>query len=297
MRRFLFCLFLLGASLSYASSQELDCSVTIKGVEQLVGQGRDNLAGFKDQVQQYLNTTRWTSENLGDYKIKCAMEIAFTASQSGTHYQAQVFIGSTRPINQMDKSTGILRVKDNNWEFDYSRAQSFVRDDYRFDPLLSFLDFYAYVMLGFDFDSYKSDDGQEYFQKAMDIFNRSQGAPNAGVGWDMTVNNGYGRGQFMTELLDPKYSDYRDAFFEYHFYGLDYLAQKPTDGKKAILRALKKIHELQTQINQQSISIGLFFDTKYLEIADTFRSYPETDVYQKLATYDPQHIQTYLQGR
>jgi hypothetical protein len=293
MRRFFLSFSFLVVFLSPAFGQELDCTVTVRGLEQLIGQGRDNLANFKDQVQTYLNTTRWTNENLGDYKIKCAMDIAFTASQSGTHYQAQVFIGSTRPINQQDKSTAIVRIKDNNWEFDYSHTQTFTHDEFRFDPLLSFLDYYAYVMLGYDFNSYKSDDGQEYFQKAMDVFNRAQGAANAGAGWDMTVSSGFGRGQFITEIMDPKFSDFRDAYFEYYFYGLDYLAQKPVDGKKAMLRALKKIHETQDAVNQQSICINLFFETKYLEIADTFRAYPETDIYSKLATYDPQHIQTY----
>ena len=85
-------------------------------------------------------------------------------------------------VHKAGRNSGVIRILDDKWEFDYVRSQSLIHDEFRFDALLSFIDFYAYVVLGFDFDSYKAFDGTLYFEKAVDIVNKSRGAAS-GTGW------------------------------------------------------------------------------------------------------------------
>ncbi|MBI4546562.1 MAG: DUF4835 family protein [Ignavibacteriae bacterium] len=283
------CLFTVSALLD---AQEIECKVSIN-VEPLNAQAKENLADFLEQVERYINSHRWLDEDLGGEKIRTSISINFQASPRDNHYIAQVFIGSSRPIYKADRSTAVARIKDDSWEFDYVRFQSLSHNEYRFDPLLSFIDFYMYLIIGYDFDTYKANDGTPYFQKALEIVNRARGAAGAGRGWEINPQSNYTRAQLVDELLNPKFRDLRDALYTYHYNGLDLLYKNPSKARKNILAALEKVGKLQNKINQPSLAIRLFFETKHLEIADTFRNDPDQTVYARLAKIDPSHQATY----
>jgi hypothetical protein len=279
-------------------SQELDCNITLQNTETLSAEARENMSDFAQQVKQYLNNQKYTNQNYGEAKIHVEISISFTgqSSQDAHHYVASAFFGSVRPINKMQKNTAIVRLKDDAWEFDYTRYQLLQHDDFRFDALTSFLDFYAYIIIGFDMDTYAESQGTPYFTKAMDIFHRAGSAPGSPKGWDITSQGAYSRGEFIDELLNTKYEEYRIAMFRYHFKGLDYLAQKPEKGKKTMLAALKMIGKLKERINQKSILLNSFFDTKHDEIAESFKGYPDASILEQLTSIDPAHAQQYTQA-
>ncbi|MBI3189395.1 MAG: DUF4835 family protein [Ignavibacteriales bacterium] len=274
------------------AAQEIDCDVKIN-VEQLTAEGRENLDDFVQQVRQYINGHKWTTVDFGNLKIKCSMEISFLGVNESKRYTAQAFIGSQRPIHKSNRNTATVRILDDKWEFEYVRSQSMIHDEFRFDPLLSFIDYYIYVILGYDFDSYKYDDGKPYFEKAVDLVNKARGGVGAGKGWESTSQNIYSRGQFIDEILNPNYRDIRKAFYTYHYNGLDLLESKHQKAQSNILSALESIGKLREKINQQTLLMRLFFDTKYQEIAETFMDYPDRSVYEKFAKIDQSHQKTY----
>lgn len=278
-----------------AGSQELDCNVTLQNAEQLSPEARDNASDLVAQVKQYMNNQKFTRETFGDYKIHVELTIAFQgqASNDPHHYVAQAFIGSTRPINKMPKNTAMVRIKDDQWEFDYTRYQSLQHDDYRFDPLTSFLDFYAYVVIGFDQDSYKPEGGTASFEKAMDILNRAKTAPGQPKGWDVNTNSAYSRGEFIDEIVNTKFQDFRTAYYRYHYKGLDYLAQLPDKGKKTILSSLRLIGTLKDRINQTSVLLSTFWETKYAEICETYKGYSDITIADELGRIDQAHADKY----
>ncbi|MFI5250957.1 MAG: DUF4835 family protein [Bacteroidota bacterium] len=299
MKRYIFIICLI--QLLYGGrifSQELDCTVTLQNVQQLSSDARDNVADFAQQITQYLNSQKYTKENYGDAKIHVEITVSFQGqnSQNSHHYVASAFFGSLRPINRAQKNTALVRLIDDQWEFDYTRYQQLQHDDFRFDALTSFLDFYANIIVGYDIDTYKFDEGTPYFSKAMEIFNRAKSSPGPPKGWDITTQGAYSRGQFIDELLNSKYADYLTAIYKYHFHGLDYLAQKPDLGKKHVLSALKMIADLRVKINQKSLLITSFFDTKHDEIAETFKGYPDATILDQLVKIDPAHTQQYTEA-
>jgi len=293
----LICVLLLPASLA---AQEIDCEVTLH-TDALSAEAKDNLVDFVSQVKQYLNGFRWTQEEFGTEKIKCNLEISFQGVNNDNHFIAQAFIGSQRPIFKAGRNTAVLRIKDDKWEFDYVRFQSLSHSEYRFDPLLSFLDFYVYLILGYDADSYKdtykSGKGREYFQKAMEIVNRARGSGAAAKGWDVSSQNTYSRAQLIEELVNPKFQVVREAVYEYHYRGLDNLYKDEAKARKNILASLEKISKFQTKINQRTVIIRTFFDTKYLEITDVFATDPDLGVYDKLGQFDQVHLQNYEEAK
>lgn len=294
------CLFVISLALllfpSVSKTQEFDAQVKID-MQQLSSEVRDNLSDFVQQTTKYINDYKWTEENFGNDKIVCTFEIHFTSSQGSNHYIAQVFIGSTRPIHKLNKSTAVLRLKDENWEFDYTRFQALQHGNFQFNPLVSFFDFYCNIILGYDFDTWGIEEGTKYFEKAMDIINNARSAGTTGTGWEIGSENTYSRARLVDELLNTQFRSFREAAHRYHYRGLDLLFRKPEQGKKNILAALESIGNLQQKINQPSLIIKTFFETKYLEIADTFRGYADPDVFQKLEKIDPPHVQAYEKAR
>ena len=297
MRRFLFVWIVLIMFMSAQSmAQEFDCEVSIN-TQQLSNTARDNLSDFVQQVKNYVNNYKWTKEDFGTDRIKCTFEIHFQGSQGENHFTAQLFVGSQRPIHKLNKNTAVLRLKDDNWEFDYVRFQPLQHENFQFDPVVSLIDYYCYIILGYDFDTWGAAEGTPYFEKAIDIVNKARSAGNAGQGWTITSGNTYSRGELVDELLNSKFRPFREAVYRYHYWGLDQLYKKTDKPKTTMLTALQSIGNLMQKINQQSLIVRTFFDTKAPEIADTFIDFPDADVFQKLITIDPAHQQAYDKAR
>ncbi len=286
----------IGCALQQQSIAQVDCQVTIN-TDNLQGTTKDLLQNFVNDIQNYINNTKWSSDDLQGYKIKCAMQIFFTSGTGDNSYTAQMFLGSSRPIYRGDtpteKNTAMLRIVDNNWKFNYIRYQPLTHDETRFDDLLSFIDYYINIVVGYDYDSYKAMDGTPYFQRAMAICNK---APNSSTGWGKTSSGTYNRYAFVEELLSPKYQPFRQGVFNYHFNGLDLLATEPDKGLKNIYEFLKNIQDIENMVNANSLIIRTFFDTKYKELADIYTHYPDRSVFSLLSSIDPAHQTTYTQA-
>ncbi len=293
MNRLLLCILLIAAGTTISISQELECKVTLD-TRQLTAETKANLDDFEAQVTQYMNSYRWTREDLKGEKIPCSFDIRITGAPTDNSFSAQVFIGSSRPIYKLNgRNTAVTRILDDKWTFPYVKYQSMNHEESRFDPLMSFLDFYANVILGYDFDTYKPTDGNPYFQKASDIINKARNSAGAGQGWDENTRGTYSRNQLIDELLNPRFFDFREAAFRYHYRGLDYLNKDEVKARKNIFSALEKIANLRKKINQNSLVIRLFFESKYLEIAETFSKDPDLTIFTQLSMIDPAHQKTY----
>jgi len=278
-----------------ALSQELRCDVNIN-IDNIPSAQRDYLRNFETDVEQFLNGSRWTTEDLGGEKIDCAMTISFTGASSDYRYTAKVFVGSRRPVyignDKSPKETLVLRILDEQWEFEYVPNRPLYHDEYRFDPLTSFLAYYAYLIIGFDLETYVELSGTKYFQKALSICNL--GASSAfGRDWKQQSGGSYGKFGFAEELVDLRNQQFRLAFHAYHFDGIDLLATELGKGMESLLRAIESMAELRQKLNPRSLLVKTFFDTKYLEIAETFLQYPRKSVYERISKADPAHQGTY----
>lgn len=81
------------------------------------------------------------------------------------------------------------------------KNQPIYKNENKFDPLMSFINFYVYLILGFDYDTYSQLSGTNYFQRAMSICNQASGS----IGWDRS-NSAYSKFSFAEEILNPKFN-------------------------------------------------------------------------------------------
>jgi hypothetical protein len=299
-RRFVFLYILLFSAPHSLVSQELNCKVALSNVESIQSSQRDYLRSFASDVERYLNNTRFTTEDLDGEKISCNMEISFISATSDNHYKVQVVIASQRPVyiqNEIsDRTTPILRIADNNWEFIYMPNQRMNHDEMIFDPFTGFLDFYAYIIIGYDLETYVPMSGSACFQKAVNVVRLAANSPSTGNDWKQTSAS-YSKFGISDELTNTKYDSFRNAFNNYHFDGIDLLATEPKKAQDNILIALESINDVRNRQNRTSVIVKQFFDAKSKEIAEVFQTYPDRSVYDRISNWDEEHRSTYQDSK
>ena len=111
----------------------------------------------------------------------------------------------------------MLRIQDQKWQFKYEQGQALYFNQTDFDPLTSFLDFYAYVIIAYDMDSFEPLGGTEYFQKAFDI-SVLGGSSRYSDGWQLSSES-YNKRSFIESFTNANFQQFRQDFFEYHYNG------------------------------------------------------------------------------
>jgi hypothetical protein len=232
---------------------------------------------------------------LGD-RIACTFDIFFRSSPAENRYIAQVFVGSQRTVyannEPTERTTPVVRILDEKWEFIYQPGQRMRHDEFSAEPLTDFLDFYAYLIIGMDLESYETGSGDPSFRKALNICNGASGL-SIGAAEYQFVAGAYSRFGMAEELTDARYAPIREAINIYHMDGLDLLATDEFNALDAMLRAISTIDRVRQVQNPTSVLVKQFFNAKHREIADAFQRYPDPAVYNRLGEYDPEHLSVY----
>lgn len=296
VRRFVYLLAValgLGAS---ASAQELNCQVTLNR-SAVTGAEFGYLDEFRTEVFRYLNSRAWTDDVYrAEERIDCQVQITFTQAISQTSFAAQLVVQASRPIYGTAQRTTTLRVADENWRFTYVRGQTLVYDPNRFDPVTSVLDFYANLVLGYDYDTFEELGGTPYFERAFRIaeLSRATDAGQPGGGWYGQGAEDRARFTLVQELLDPVFEPVRRAHFAYHFTVLDHFVGRPQQAWVDALALLTELHELYLQLNRRRYVTDVFFGVKYQELVDLMIDSPQRNqAYELLSDMDPSHLGTY----
>lgn len=291
--RFLVVALALAAAAGPVRAQELFCQVDIAR-EALAGNEYEFIDELEAEVARYLNTRTWTEDVFGEReRIDCAVQITLTAAPSLTSFVGQIVVRASRPVYGTGQRTTVLLLRDESWDFSYSRGQTLRYEPNRFDPLTSVLDFYANLILGYDYDTFDELGGTPYFERAREIAELARTRGSA-TGWGNDLNEDRSRTALIQEVLDPDFLPLRRAQFGYHFGVLDRFVAEPEEAWAAGVGVLAELHELYLQFNRRRYATDLFFAAKYEELAQLFREAPQrNEAYALLSEMDPSHISTY----
>jgi hypothetical protein len=277
---------------NFGVAQEVDCSVQAN-YEAIPNSNKDLLRDFVNDVKTYVNNYTWGAPNTGA-KVKCTLNIFIQSVTGENKYSAQIYIGSQRQIYNTEQNSAVVRIFDDAWEFTYVRTNPLHHNPYVFDDLASILDFYMFLVVGFDNDTYDEMGGTPTFQKAADV--ASVGRSSSQKGWNASTSP-YSRAQLIDEIMNPTYAPVRRSIYRYHYSGLDSLAYNRQQAQLTILQAVKTIGDVRKRGDIRSLLVRLFFDAKAKEIADLFVDYPDPDVYDVIIDADPSHQMVYDAAR
>jgi hypothetical protein len=282
----------LGCALT-ARAQEFNCDVSVNN-RQISGSAYDYVMELEPEIERYLNENRWTNDQFQDHeRVECNLQILLTGVDSQFNYSAEAIISLRRPIYDTNRYTTIMVVSDNNWRFSYPRNKSLIRDDLLFDELTSFLDFYAYVLLGLDYDTFSELGGTQHYNQAFNIFELGQ---NTGAfGWGRSIGSQRNRFGLITGLTGNAYADFRRALYRYHRMGLDRFTNNQQGSREAIIQTLELIRD-NKRTTTNNYLYDLFFGTKYTEIVAVLIDADNTvrnRAFSLLQDVDPAHSSEY----
>lgn len=273
------------------TAQELNAKITLNK-SQISGTSLNYIDDLPRQLENYINEFNWTGTGFNDEE-RINVDIRITLlSVEDYNFEAQIMIRSQRPIYNTTRESVLFIFNDEDWNFEYTPNRAFIHDELQFDPLTAVIDFYAYLILGFDFDSFEELAGTDYFQRAQNITSRAQ--ITSAMGWSRSGNR-QNRTQIITQLLQPRLELFREAIYHYHRQGLDVFLDNPTQSRQQILEALKKIQRTQRQTSS-NLLFNIFFNAKYREITAIFEdAEPELrlEAYNLLSEIDQSHLGEY----
>lgn len=276
-------------------AQEVEATVTMN-TDQLTFADRQEVAGFADDMENYINTTRWTGEEWEGEKVKMNFSVVFVGKDKG-YYLARLVAGSQRDVNKSEKLSAMMKVLDESWNFQYNRGQPFIQDETRYDPITGLIDFYVYIALGLDLDSYGNLGGATMYEKAWTIAQRAQVRTDA-EGWSTQTSSGsYSRYGFIREFTDLRFNPIRTFIYNYHYNGLDLMADDRNAALDSVNTHLTDLVVAVDKIVQPSVIVRVLNDAKYVEYAETFTGYRDPIVWRKLMRIDPGHTSTYEEAR
>jgi hypothetical protein len=225
-------------------------------------------------IEDYYNNYAWTDD---EYETDIGINIYIiieTVTQKSYEkiYKSQFQIKSVSGESFYDKE----------WEFPYQQGYSMEHNQVQFDPICHFLDYYAFLILGGELDTYNLLLGTAYYDAAQELANRGL-LSQYSRGW----SNRLAELQKITNIRTRPLREAKPDFFE-----AAYLIQ---EGKKeqARIYGLKVIEAIKKVVSEQPNNkyLKMFFDAHYVTFAQIFANDQEN--LQFLIEYDSNHRETY----
>jgi hypothetical protein len=278
--------------LSYG--QELRCNIQVVS-SQIQGTNKQVFQTLQNELYEFMNNTAWTNHVYrNEERIDCNIMINLS-DHSGDEFKGSIQIQSRRPTFNTSYNSTIFNYKDDDVKFNYVEfeALEFSMTEFR-SNLTSILAYYAYIIIGLDYDTFSPLGGTEYFQKAEQILNMAQNAPEKGWKAFESRKNRY---WLVENILNDQYKGVRDFMYRYHRLGLDVMSSKEAAGRAEIAESLEL---LQKVYRQKPDPFLFYFDlvmiAKSEELVNVFSEsfMAEADrVYNILVEIDPTRTDRY----
>ncbi|HNW89964.1 MAG TPA: DUF4835 family protein [Bacteroidales bacterium] len=282
-------LIIFSINISSSSAQELFCSVSVNSA-QISGSDKTVFEEMQKAIMDFLNNRKWTNYSYKqEEKIECTFFINITERTSDVDFKGTMQVQSRRPVFNSSYNSPMLNIVDKDISFKYIQNQALDYDDNNFySNLTSLLAYYAYIVIGIDFDSYMMKSGGQFFTKAQNIVQLAQNT--ADKGWK-SFESRKNRYWLVENLLNDSYSGFRECLYLYHFKGLDDMKENMANGRTSVITAMDKMRTV-VKGTPNLYFATVFMDTKRDEIINIFSQAPATDknqVVPYLKEIDPAH--------
>lgn len=254
-------------------SQELRCNVTVSA-QRIQGANQNLFRTMQSDIYEFMNNRKWTDHVYSyDEKLKCNIMILLEEQISADEFRGTIQVQLIRPVFDSSYETTILNIKDNDFRCRYVEFQPLeFNETSNRENLTNILAFYAYVILGYNYDSFALDGGTPYFEKAQAIVNNSQTLPVKGWKSFESERNRY---WLLENIMNKSYSDFRKCMYNYHRNGLDLMSQRAEEGRATIADSLRDLQKVFRK-RPSTYILQMFFDAKVDELVNVFsKSYPD----------------------
>lgn len=246
--------------------------------QQIQGSNKQVFQTLQNAIYEFMNNRVWTNHVYTmEERIECNMMINITEQLSADDFKGTMTIQVRRPVFNTNYNTTTLNFVDNDIRFKYVEFSPLEFDlSSNISNLTSILAFYAYYILGLDYDTFSLMGGSQYFINAEQIVLNAQNA--AERGWkpmdDIAHKNRY---WLIKDMIDTDYEPVRVFNYDYHRLGLDVMDEQVVEGRAAITSSLELLQQVyRKKPDPYMYLLRLVFDAKVDEIVNVYtESYPE----------------------
>ncbi len=281
----------------FLTAQELKCNVQIVS-QQIQGTNKQVFQTLQNAVYEFMNDRVWTNHVYTvDERIECNLMFNLNEQIGSDEFKGTLQIQSRRPVYNTNYNTVLLNYMDNDIHFKYVEFEPLEFDESRHrSNLTSLLAYYAYIILGMDYDSFSLEGGTPFFQKAENIVNNASNAREKG--WKAFESTSHkNRYWLITSILDERFSPIREFIYRYHRHGLDVMDSKLMEGRAEIARSLELLREIYREKPDPFMHyLRVVLDAKSDEFVNIFsESFPEerNRVVNMLSEIDPSNTPKY----
>ncbi len=271
-------------------SQELNCRISINR-SQIQGTNEELFRKMQQDLYEFMNNRSWTNNIFSNNeRIECQIQITLSKYNGIDKFTGNISVQSTRPVfNTNYKSTLFNFKEDNDFDFFYTEGQALeFNENTHLSNLTSVLAFYAYIIIGLDYDSFGLNSGTPYFEKANQIMNNAQSDPDNNWKAFGTTNQN-NRYYLINGLMSSENAPLRKFNYRYHRLGLDIMSEKLEEGRNQIANACQFLKQVYNR-KANSFILRILLTTKVDEIVKIFSDAPVQEkkkVYNILKEVDP----------
>jgi hypothetical protein len=254
-------------------AQELLC--TVKVIDNQIQLTDKRIFRTLEQViSEFMNNTKWTTEKvLPNERIESNIQIVLAEYDPKTNkFRGTMQVQSTRAAFGTTYNSVVFNFLDENIDFDFAEFQPVNFNENTFTSnLTSLLGFYAFYIIGLDFDTFGPLAGTPYFQRALQVANNAQ--PTGITGWQPFERNLRSRYNLVDNILNERFRPIREAYYKYHRQGLDIMNTKPEQARKNIYESLQLVQKV-FKIAPNTVMLILFFEAKSDELVNIYKNAP-----------------------
>lgn len=267
----LYVILLLFPFLSVA--QELNCRVEVNS-DQIQGTNKEVFNTLKEAITEYINDRKWSTAQISPVeRIDCTM--LFTVKEyTDNRFVCELQVQSRRPVYNSSYTTTLINFKDTKVEFDYQEYEPLVFSETNFESnLTAVINFYVYMILGVDFDSFSPMGGTPFYELARQVVNLGQSSMESG--WKAFEDN-RNRHALLSAFVEQSTAGFRQLWYDYHRGGLDEMALSVDKGRAKITEALQQLQKVY-DASPMSVVITLFRDAKIDELVNVYSKAPSSE--------------------
>jgi hypothetical protein len=280
--RKLITLFAFLAIINIACAQELNARVSVNSAAISSTVNKNVFLTLQTALNTFMSNRKWTSDNfLPNEKIDCNFQITLQPTTDDNVYSATLTVQAARPVLNSSYQSPIVNFQDKDIEFKYVQYQQLEFNDNNvsgIDALTSNLTavfaYYAYMIIGFDYDSFSPKGGDAVFQKAQNVVNNAPDDRGI-VGWKAFdgIRNRY---WLAENVLNPRYTLIHDIYYNYYRLGMDKMYDDDKAARAAMLNVLNQLTSFNSD-NPNTMINQFFFQGKTTELISVFSKAPDDD--------------------
>lgn len=256
-----------------ARAQELNCTVEVNA-QSIEGGSKSVFETLKQSISEYFNETKFTNATYSPVeRIDCRFFLT-VKEYDGDKIKGELQLQLSRPVYNSTYTTTLFNFRDTRVEFDYREGEPLVFNENSIDSnLMALLNFYAYLFIAIDSDSFSPNGGQPYYDRAASVLQQAQSLGE--IGW-RAFEDPKNRSGVLSSFTDSNMSGIRDMLYKYHRKGLDEMVVAPDKGRAVITESLKAIENVY-KTAPMSVALSLFRDSKLDELVNIYSKAPDTE--------------------